>query len=605
MNKIYSNKDFLKPAENRLRVKANMTDLFIFIILALVLTNIDVLSGNMKCILVTGYLLIINPFLMYFGGSIGQRLTGTKLRHYDDYSKKVSLGAIYYRLILLIIINWIGFVFITIRRKQDRKYAYEKISKTALVEIKEDIPDEVIKEYHIEIARKNFAVVAILYIAFVIWLGNYWFLLGLGVIFDIYISKKVNWTPWKKKHGKNNRLVEWFDALIFAVVAVTLINIFFFQNYKIPTASMENSLLIGDHLFVSKLAYGPRIPNTPIAFPFASNTMPVTKGKSYSEWVILPYKRLQGLQKIKRNDVVVFNCPALDTVTSSNPTFSYNSDLWGTAEMLRAQDQTERKAVKSRNYYLDQAKNYIKMRTEIISRPVDRRDNYIKRCVGMPGDTLKVWDAILYINGKPEENLDRLLHKYKVETHGNSINKKILERLDIAPNHVLGSTNGYEMHLNPYQVKEIEKLAIVDSVFPLVAYLPEYFNQTYPNHPYYGWTIDFFGPIYIPKKDVTIQLDTLNLPLYSRVINAYEENDLAVKNDSIFINGEYATSYTFKMNYYFMMGDNRHSSWDSRSWGFVPEDHIVGKPRFVWLSLDENKKFPGNIRWNRFFHGIH
>ncbi|MBN1186001.1 MAG: S26 family signal peptidase [Bacteroidales bacterium] len=603
MSKLFSNKDFLEPADSRNRSRARMIDMFIVIVIALIITNLDSLDGVYKLSIILGYILVINPILISLGGSVGHMMTNLKVRHYDDYSKSVKLPAVYYRLLLLFINNWIG--FLSIKFKKDRKYLFEKLSKTVIVQLREDIPDEDVKEYNNEIARKNFAVAAILYIAFVIWLGNYWFLFGLGVVFDVYISKKVNWTPWKKRHGTNSKLVEWLDALIFAVVAVTLINIFFFQNYKIPTASMENSLLIGDHLFVSKLAYGPRVPNTPISFPFAQNTMPISKGKSYVEWIKLPYKRLLGLQKIKRNDVVVFNCPALDTVSLDNPTFSYNSDLWGMAEMMRNTDQQTGSKPKDRSYYLRQAHDYIKMKTEIISRPVDKRDNYIKRCVGMPGDTLKVYDSKLYINGKPEENTDRLLHRYLVKTHGNTINRKILERLDIAPNHVLNNTDGYEMHLDPNQAREIAKLGIVDTIFPVVAFLPEYFNQTYPNHPYYGWTIDFFGPVYIPKQGVTIQLDTLILPIYSRVINAYEGNDLLVRNDSIFINGEYTTSYTFKMNYYFMMGDNRHSSWDSRNWGFVPEDHIVGKPRFVWLSLDENKTFVSKIRWDRFFKGIH
>ncbi len=451
----------------------------------------------------------------------------------------------------------------------------------------------------------KFAVVSIIYILWVIWIGSYWLLIGLGIIFDLYVSQKINWTFWKKKKGKNSKLVEWIDALIFAVIAVTLINIFIFQNYKIPTGSMENSLLVGDHLFVSKIAFGPKIPNTPLSFPFSQNTLPLTKTKSYLEWIQWPYKRLAGLSKVKRNNVVVFNCPALDTVTKINPTFSYKYDLWRHAERYRFQDILKKEELKSYTYYLSLAEREIKSNTEIIGRPVDRRDNYIKRCVGIPGDTIQLINSKLYINNIPEKNRESVLHKYIIITKGTPLNKRLLKRNGVESGNIQQlSLTHYAINLTQKQREDITALNSIDTIIPDIQIEHEYYNQTFPNHPDFDWTIDNFGPLYIPEKGKTIKLSKSNLPLYSRIIDIYEENDLQVKGDSIFINGEYTDSYTFKMDYYFMMGDNRHSSWDSRSWGYVPEDHIVGKPVFIWLSIDKDNSFLNKIRWERFFKRI-
>ncbi len=234
-----------------------------------------------------------------------------------------------------------------------------------------------------------FGIVSFIYILWVIWLRNYWFLLGLPVIFDLYITKKVNWTFWKRRDGQNSKVIEWLDALIFAVVAVSIINIFLFQNYKIPTGSMEKTLLIGDHLYVSKMAYGPRIPNTPIAFPFTQHTMPLTTGvKSYVEWIKLPYKRLAGFGTVQRDDAVVFNFPAGDTVIVEHQNMSYYSVVRDSAEMLRMRDMQLKRPLKSNQEYYNLGRQGVWRSFEIVARPVDKRDNYIKRCVGLPGDTL-------------------------------------------------------------------------------------------------------------------------------------------------------------------------------------------------------------------------
>ncbi len=256
------------------------------------------------------------------------------------------------------------------------------------------------------------------------------------------------------------------------------------------------------------------------------------------------------------------------------------------------------------NYYLKLAKKYNSTHTKVVTRPVDRRDNYIKRCVGLPSDSIQLINSFLYINGRPEEPKQGQLKEYRVVST-NPFNKKALKRLDIEmDNFSQQSGNEYIISLNKEQVEAIKKLSCVTDVELMVRKDHQHFNETYPNKSYYNWTIDNFGPIYIPKKDATVQLTMETLPLYSRIISVYEGNILEVKDSVIYINNKIADSYTFKMNYYWMMGDNRHSSWDSRNWGYVPEDHIIGRPRLVWLSLDKEKNFPTNIRFKRMFHTI-
>jgi signal peptidase I len=454
-----------------------------------------------------------------------------------------------------------------------------------------------------QVIRGLFALV--IYICWVIWLNNYWFLLGLPIVTDMYLTKRVNWTPWKKKDQNNHFLIEWFDALIFAVIAVTIINIFLFQNYKIPTRSMENSLLTGDHLYVSKLAFGPKIPETPLSLPFVQNTIPGLNKKSYLEWIKWDYKRLKGFGEIERYNPVVFNCPALDSVTMSNPTFSYRNELLQIAEQYRMMDSAQKGFTSGDNYYLNLAGKYISSNTEIITRPVDHRENFIKRCVGLPGDSLQIIQSVLYVNGKPEKASPGQLKEYLVKST-RPLNKNLLKRLDIETGNFSPQTgNEYLINLNKEQVATIKKLKGISNVELMVCDSHPHFNVTYPNHPDYNWTEDNFGPIYIPQKGATVSLTLDILPVYSRIINVYEGNKLEVKDSTIFINGEIADSYTFKMNYYWLMGDNRHASWDSRNWGYVPEDHVIGRPRIVWLSIDKKKKFPASIRFKRMFHIIH
>ncbi len=447
----------------------------------------------------------------------------------------------------------------------------------------------------------KFGFAAVIYLLWVIWLGNYWFLFGLGIIFDIYITRKVNWSFWKKRGQKNSVWVEWLDALIFAVIAVTLINYFLFQNYKIPTPSMEKSLLIGDHLYVSKVAYGPRMPNTPLSFPFTANTMPIFKTPSFLTWIQRPYKRLKGFGDVQRNDVVVFNFPAGDTVVLVMSERSYYSIVRDYALQLQQNDQMLNRYVKPLDGYLSDARNLVWDEYEIVVRPIDKRDNYIKRCVAIPGDTLMLKKGQIYINGEAGANFEGNQHRYYVATNGTPINPKAFERLGVAVDDREKMDNLYIIPLTDEKAASLSTFTNVVSVNKYTTPENEYNYQIFPHDPRYRWTLDNFGPLWMPEKGSTISLDLDNLPLYRSIIERYENNELLVRDSTIIINGEVATEYTFKMNYYFMIGDNRHSSSDCRYWGYVPEDHILGKPKFIWLSLDKDKRLFGKIRWKRMF----
>ena len=447
----------------------------------------------------------------------------------------------------------------------------------------------------------RFGFAALIYILWVIWLGNFWWLFGLIVIFDIYISKKVNWSFWKSRKKKNSVWIEWLDALIFAVIAVTLINIFLFQNYKIPTPSMEKSLLVGDHLYVSKVAYGPRLPNTPLTFPFTANTMPLIGGNSYLEWIKRPYKRLAGFGKVKNNDAVVFNFPAGDTVVERMPERSYYSIIRDYAMQIKQNDMRYGRTARTWKQYLAEGREQVRSEFKIVHRPVDRRDNYIKRCIAIPGDTLLIRAGKIYINSKPVEEFPGVQYQYYVRTNGTPINPKAFERIGISRSDQELASGGYYLPLTAEMVERLKTFTNVISINRTVTSENVYNFQIFPHDTAYKWTLDYFGPLWMPRKGSTVELTAHNLPLYKRIIEAYEGNTLEVRGGQILINGKVTNEYTFKMNYYYMIGDNRHYSSDGRYWGFVPEDHILGKPKFIWLSLDEDKKFLGKIRWNRMF----
>jgi len=392
--------------------------------------------------------------------------------------------------------------------------------------------------------------------------------------------------PENRVRVKKSQVREWTDAIIFAVVAASIIRVFMIEAYTIPTSSMEKSLLVGDFLFVSKMSYGPKLPNTPLAFPFVHHTMPLTKyTKSYVEWIEWPYYRFPGFTTIKHGDVVVFNYPDGDTVALKQQNSSYYS-------LVR---QLGRERVWNDKFNFG----------DIVARPVDKRENYIKRCIGLPGDTLQIIDEVVYINGKPTDFPKLSQFHYKVRTDGNPINRRIISKLDITEEVQMTDSGDQVITLTQESAAKLKELPNVLSVDKMIE--PKGFWQPYifPFDSTYAWNVDNFGPLYIPKAGATVQLTLANLPLYSRIINAYELNSLDVKDGKIFINGKESTSYTFKMDYYWMMGDNRHNSADSRFWGFVPIDHIVGKAVFVWLSLDNNKPlFGGKIRWSKLFRVV-
>ncbi|GAA4316061.1 signal peptidase I [Compostibacter hankyongensis] len=383
---------------------------------------------------------------------------------------------------------------------------------------------------------------------------------------------------WKFSSGKKRKksvVREWIDAAIFAIIAATIIRTFLFEAYTIPTPSMEKTLLVNDFLFVNKLSYGSRVPMTPLAVPFTLHTMPLFNIKSYSDWPHFGYHRLPGFGKIRNNDVVVFNFPEGDTVVLEQP----------------EQDYYQLKRV-----YGDA---YMRSNYKIVSRPVDRRENYIKRCLAIPGDSLQVVDGYVYVNGKMAPVPPHSEKRFLIQTDGTAINPDRLDELRIDPPDIVNAANAvYGFYLTKDDSAALSRFTNIkrmertdDSGID-----PEVFPQ---DTAHYKWNHDNYGPIWIPKKGVTVHLDSASIALYRRLISVYEQNKLEEKDGKIYINGQPADRYTFKMDYYWMMGDNRDNSLDSRYWGFVPEDHVVGKAWFIWMSYDHH-----GLRWRRFFNGI-
>lgn len=371
---------------------------------------------------------------------------------------------------------------------------------------------------------------------------------------------------------------EWVSSILFAIVAATIVHTYFIQPYTIPSSSLEKSLLVGDFLFVSKFHFGARVPMTTVAAPMVHDTIPVLKKKSYlfddhyekrnSSWknkLQLPYLRIPGFEKIERNEIVVFNQPA-DTLLDMN---DFNPD---------------------RNYY----------------KPIDKKTNLVKRCVAVAGDSLEVRDGFVYINGEKNVLPDRahLQFSYFVQPKSTQFDPKFLkERYDITDNFgIINKQNTYYFSaISDEALAKFKNNPNVVSITPNIQEKGVRDSKIFPHNENYNWNVDFFGPLYIPEKGKTINIDLDVLPLYKRVITEYEGNTLQVKGNQILINGEIANTYTFKQDYYWMMGDNRHNSIDARAWGFVPFDHVVGKPVFIWMSWDGLK----NPRWERFFTTVH
>lgn len=401
-----------------------------------------------------------------------------------------------------------------------------------------------------------------------------------------FISKEVYVDPIRRPNIRKSAVREWLDAIIFAVIAATIIRTFFIEAYTIPTSSMEKTLLVGDYLFVDKVSFGPRVPMTPLSFPFAHHTLPMTTStKSYLEWIRLPYYRFPGFTQIKNNSVVVFNYPDGDTVALKMQNRSYYAIV---------REAGHQEVWRNKRKYGD-----------IVARPVDKRENYIKRCIGIPGDSLQIKDQIVYINGKALPIVGKQEYKYIVTTDSTPITPKTLDKLNVTEEVYQIDINKYIITLTDESLEGVKKLKNVYAVEKVIYPAGQWAPYTFPFDSAYPWNEDNYGPVYIPKKGASIAINPSILPIYHRIIEIYEGNTVEVKNNQVFINGAVAETYTFKMDYYWMMGDNRHNSADSRFWGFVPINHVVGRAVFVWLSLDPNKKISnGKIRWKNMFRII-
>ena len=488
----------------------------------------------------------------------------------------------------------------------------------------------------------RFGIVAAIYTLWVIWLGNYWFLLGLPLLFDIYITGFIPFTWWKKSKNATVRTVmSWVDAIVYALILVYFIFNFVGQNYQIPSSSLEKTLLTGDYLWVNKLVYGPRVPMTPIHFPLVHNTMPLIGTNSYSRLIENDYRRLPGLRSVERNDIVVFNFPAGDTVATK---YEESPEYY---ELL-----VDRYGWKTVNTDKERF-------GDVIYRPVDRRTNFVKRAVGLPGETLRIVNDVIYIDGKAQKQPENVQFVYAAALT-RALDEEQMKDMDIAPGDVqqVGTVGALRSDMQQLQsslmaleadqraahmddlqrlgrlqafLNGVSKAADTDILvqMPMTkgmidrltseGQLKDYIkindaglSADYGLFPKgvadeHGWTLSNYGGengIIIPKKGMTVQLTPYSWKIYQRAIRNYENHPDARLGDDgkVYIGGKPADTYTFTMDYYFMMGDNRDMSQDSRFWGFVPEDHVVGTPMFVLISFDKDRSiFNGGIRWHRIF----
>ena len=450
----------------------------------------------------------------------------------------------------------------------------------------------------------------------------------LGIIAPVYFLPKLGFDPQTRYIQPDQLPVrpkvwwrEWAEAALFAIIVATIVKTYTYEPYQIPSSSMEESMLIGDYLFVSKFAYGIRLPNTPFTIPFTHNKwadLPI-KGlplsKSYIERPHIKYIRFPALSKPKNGDIMVFNFPEADTVINTPELFamSYNNFIRQNADM-----EFHASGAKQDSYqmYEDKVRKLIQNNPAdypLVTRPVDKRENFVKRCVGIAGDKLEIKDGILFINGVEEAQNENREYHYDIIISAEP-NKNAMFQMGITPEDLMEGPNTFNAAqkmmqmprrrytLTESQAQKLRTFNGVVSVTRVINPLDSTSHTVFP-HDGRGWSIDNMGPFYIPKKGQSVELNPDNFPIYKRIISIYEGNKLEVKDGKYFINDVESNSYTFKMDYYWLMGDNRHNSLDSRYWGFVPEDHVVGKASIIWFSADANKK--GNIfqriRWDRIF----
>ena len=468
----------------------------------------------------------------------------------------------------------------------------------------------------------RFGIVSLIFFAWVAWLGNWWVALLWFLLADIYLTQFIPWNWWKfSKSSIVRTVMSWVDAIVYALVLVYFLFAFVGQNYQIPSSSLEKTLLTGDFLWVNKMVYGPRVPMTPLHFPLAQNEL--FGVKSYIEKPQFEYHRLKGFRSVERGDIVVFNFPAGDTVVvgRTNPDY-YTQVMEAGAQLMQASLESFNDDPTMYDKVMQAGRKYISSHCALIHHPVDRRDNYVKRCVGLPGERISVVNGVVHINGKAISEPKNVQYNYEVYLKGDFYDEAYLtDELEMARDDFeghshnnlhcdicgLNNANMSLLHNIPltYEMKsKLEGCSWVSKIEPSSIGSGESI-YIYPVGRNYGWTRSNFandiGGLWIPKKGVSIDLTKkLNQEIYARCIRDYEKVDLTIKDGKAYIDGKPATSYTFKMDYYWMMGDNRDNSLDSRFWGFVPEDHIVGTPMFVIVSFDKDKGwFDGKIRWNR------
>ncbi|MGN1214338.1 MAG: signal peptidase I [Bacteroidaceae bacterium] len=465
-------------------------------------------------------------------------------------------------------------------------------------------------------------IVMALWIAFCVWVRSWLGVIVLPFIYDAYITKKIPWSWWKNaKNPIVRKVMSWVDAIVFALVAVYFVNLYLFQNYVIPSSSLEKSLLTGDYLFVSKVSYGARKPFTPIHMPLTSHTIPILGCNSFSEIISWGYDRVAGIGKVEQGEIVVFNYPSGDSVLAKYENKDYYTECYQTGKLVLAQMQGKNYV----DFLNDEKSSSLQEQLELSEleyrlgrqlfeeneaevgkikyRPVDMREHYVKRCVGLPGQTLEIKNGIVYTDGKKVFQPKNVQYSYNV-TLNQSLPVELCRDLGISnedQSEVISEDGRVlRMPLTAMAKKALEErkdlVGKIENSDPVDSYV------LYPHTYNTGWTANEYGPVLIPKRGLSVDLNMENVALYRRCIEVYEGNKFELKNNVVYINGKPSDKYTFKMDYYWMMGDNRDNSADSRFWGFVPEDHIVGKPIFIWLSLDPDRGwFDGKIRWNRLF----